>query len=211
MLRVDAKSRYATRCYPSRHVWTRGGGNSVIPYCLGCSREFTPSVPQSTLMVQGLGQGQVRLNGFWQFHLGDDLRWASPLSTILDGSQSLPPHHGEIKVMPGTPASRGTGATWIFNLPPGAKASYTLLMPPVDDAYEVYWNGKLVGASGKLPPHPRWYYTAFSHAFDTPRLESGTVAIRVWKSRSLVLSFAIHCTNWLRFIYVDVRFETGHA
>jgi len=34
--------------------------------------------PQSALVIQGLCQGQVKLNGFWQFHTGDDPRWASP-------------------------------------------------------------------------------------------------------------------------------------
>jgi hypothetical protein len=36
------------------------------------------SIPQSTVVIAGLGHGQVRLNGFWQFHTGDDPRWASP-------------------------------------------------------------------------------------------------------------------------------------
>ena len=36
------------------------------------------STPQSALVIAGLGQGQIRLNGFWQFHTGDDPRWASP-------------------------------------------------------------------------------------------------------------------------------------
>lgn len=55
-------------------------------------------------------------------------------------------------------------------------------MPPVDDAYEVYWNGKLIGRYARLPPHPHWYYSSFSRAFTVPAMESGTIAIRVWKS-----------------------------
>ena len=34
--------------------------------------------PQSAMVIRGLGQSDVRLNGFWQFHTGDDPRWASP-------------------------------------------------------------------------------------------------------------------------------------
>jgi hypothetical protein len=69
-----------------------------------------------------------------------------------------------------------------ISLTPGANTTYALLVPLVDDAYEVYWNGKLIGGYGKVPPHPRWYYASQSHALDVPSPESGTIAIRVWKS-----------------------------
>ena len=143
------------------------------------------STPQSALVIAGLGQGQVRLNGFWQFHTGDDPRWASPsfddsrwepiTASSSWGNQSHPGY---------------TGFAWYrrhvdIKVAPGVVASYALLIPPVDDAYEVYWNGKLIGGYGKLPPHPRWYYTAFSQSFEVPVLQSGTIAIRVWKSPRL--------------------------
>lgn len=35
------------------------------------------SSPQP-LIVQGLGNATVPLDGIWQFHLGDDPAWASP-------------------------------------------------------------------------------------------------------------------------------------
>jgi Stage II sporulation protein E (SpoIIE) len=138
--------------------------------------------PQSALVIQGLGQGQVKLNGFWQFHTGDEPRWASPswddsaweLITTSDmwGSQGHPGY---------------TGFAWYrrhleINLAPGAQATYALLIPPVDDAYEIYWNGKLIGSCGKLPPRPHWYYNPLFHAFSVPSADSGTIAIRVWKS-----------------------------
>src|SRR2546423_1496720 len=34
--------------------------------------------PQSALIIQGLGQGQVKLNGFWNFNIGYKQMWASP-------------------------------------------------------------------------------------------------------------------------------------
>ncbi|MFZ0662241.1 MAG: SpoIIE family protein phosphatase [Acidobacteriaceae bacterium] len=136
----------------------------------------------STLLIQGLGRGSVQLGGPWQFHLGDDPRWASPSfddsswQTIRTssswGSQSHPGY---------------TGFAWYrrhFEVEAitGAGSSYALLIPPVDDAYEVYWNGKLIGKAGKLPPHPYWYYTSLFHTFALPPLSSGTIAIRVWKA-----------------------------
>jgi hypothetical protein len=64
----------------------------------------------------------------------------------------------------------------------GSQAKYALLMPPVDDAYEVFWNGKSIGRVGKFAPRARWYYTPFIRSFPVPSAESGTIAIRVWKS-----------------------------
>jgi hypothetical protein len=138
--------------------------------------------PQSALVIQGLGQGQVRLNGFWQFHTGDDLRWASP---SFDDSRWEPITASESW---GNQGHAGyTGFAWYrrhleIGLTPGANTTYALLLPPVDDAYEVYWNGKLIGGYGKLPPGPHWYYTSFFRAFAVPSVGSGTIAIRVWKS-----------------------------
>jgi hypothetical protein len=138
--------------------------------------------PQSALVIQGLGRGQIKLNGFWQFHTGDDPRWASP---SFDDSRWEPITASDSWGNQGH--SGYTGFAWYrrhleISLAPGANTAYALLIPPVDDAYEVYWNGKLIGSYGKLPPGPRWYYTSFSHAFAVPSANSGTIAIRVWKS-----------------------------
>jgi hypothetical protein len=146
--------------------------------------------PPSTLTIQGLGQGSVQLNGPWQFHLGDDPRWASPsfddsgwqtISTSSSwGSQSHPDY---------------TGFAWYrrhlqIETTAAANSTYALLIPPVDDAYEVYWKGKLIGRSGKLPPRPHWYYTSLYRTFALPSLSSGTVAVRVWKSPLLFVDSA---------------------
>jgi hypothetical protein len=137
---------------------------------------------QSALVIQGLGQGQVKLNGFWQFHTGDDPRWASP---SFDDSRWEPITASDSWGNQGH--SGYTGFAWYrrhltISLVPGANTAYAVLIPPVDDAYEVYWNGQLIGSYGKLPPRPRWYYTSFFRAFDVPSAGSGTIAIRVWKS-----------------------------
>jgi hypothetical protein len=138
--------------------------------------------PQSALIIQGLGQGQVKLNGFWQFHTGDDPRWASP---SFDDSRWEPITASDSW---GNQEHSGyTGFAWYrrhlkISLVPGAHTAYALLIPPVDDAYEIYWNGKLIGGYGKLPPRPHWYYTPFFRAFAVPSPDSGTIAIRVWKS-----------------------------
>lgn len=138
--------------------------------------------PVPVLTIQNMGPGTVELNGPWQFRLGDDPRWASPsfddsawehISAASPwGSQTHPGY---------------TGYAWYrrhleigdFS---GGKLDYALLIPPVDDAYEVYWNGVLIGHYGSLPPRPHWYYTTLFRTFPVPSPASGTLAIRVWKS-----------------------------
>ena len=108
--------------------------------------------PQSVLVIQGLGQGQIKLNGFWQFHTGDDPWWATP---SFDDSRWEPITASDSWGNQGH--SGYTGFAWYrrhleISLAPGANTAYALLIPPVDDAYEVYWNGNLIGSYGKLPP-----------------------------------------------------------
>jgi hypothetical protein len=109
------------------------------------------------------------LDGGWRFHTGDDQHWAdvhaddSDWETIdltaqpgsHDGDVGLPDYvsgwmaHGH----PGY-----TGYAWyrrVVNVPAG-RASWDILGPTlVEDGYELYWNGHLLGGSGRLGPHPR--------------------------------------------------------
>lgn len=138
--------------------------------------------PTPVLAVEGLGQGAIPLDGPWQFHTGDDPQWTSPSfddsgweSIQVDGPWGSQDH----------PAY--TGYAWYrrhvkIQTVAGSGTKYALLMPPVDDTYEIFWNGKPIGQFGKFPPQPRWYYTAFPSSFSLPAAESGTIAIRVWKA-----------------------------
>ena len=157
----------------------------VIFLALSLHAQQQAPKPQSALVIQGLGQGQVKLNGFWQFHTGDDPRWASP---SFDDSKWEPITASDSWGTQGHPGY--TGFAWYrrhleISLVPGADAVYALLMPPVDDTYEVYWNGKRIGGDGNMPPRPHWYYSPFFRSFAVPSAHSGTIAIRVWKSPPL--------------------------
>jgi hypothetical protein len=137
------------------------------------------------LAVEGLGQGAVFLDGPWQFHTGDNPEWASPSfddsgweSMQVNGPWGSQDHPGY------------TGYAWYrrhvqIDTLAGSQTKYALLMPPVDDVYEVFWNGKPIGQLGKFPPRPRWYYSRLLRSFPVPSRESGTIAIRVWKSPPL--------------------------
>lgn len=134
------------------------------------------------LAVEGLGQGAIPLDGPWQFHTGDNSEWASPSfddsgweSMQVNGPWGSQDHPGY------------TGYAWYrrhvqIHTIAGSQTKYALLMPPVDDVYEVFWDGKRIGQFGKFPPRPRWYYSTFPSSFPVPSAESGTIAIRVWKS-----------------------------
>ena len=59
------------------------------------------------------------------------------------------------------------------------------MIPPVDDAYELYWNGAKIGNLGTLPPRPVWYAghrQSFALPYSPSEPTTGLLAIRVWKA-----------------------------
>lgn len=143
-----------------------------------------PSPPPAATVhtVKALGKGSVSLDGAWQFHTGDDMAWAAP---GFDDS-----HWATIKADE-TWGSQGyyayTGFAWyryrlsINPVPEGPK-ELALLIPAVGDAYEVYWNGLLIGRNGKVPPHPDWYISQPPQTYGLGKIENGLLAVRVWKA-----------------------------
>jgi hypothetical protein len=132
--------------------------------------------------VKQLGKGTMPLDGPWQFHLGDSLAWSAP--NFDDSSWE------EIRAnlpwgMQGHFAYSGF-AWYRLHLAvapaPDVKPGFLLLMPRVSDAYQIYWNGTLIGQYGKLPPHAAWPAFPDSHIFGLPTDRSGTIAIRVWSA-----------------------------
>jgi hypothetical protein len=109
------------------------------------------------------------LDGPWQFHTGDDPRWADVTlddhdweaidMTALPGS-----HDGDVGLpdyVSGWMAHGHTGYTgyaWyrrVVNVPTG-HTEWDILGPTAaEDGYELYWNGKLLGGSGTLGANPR--------------------------------------------------------
>jgi hypothetical protein len=143
----------------------------------------SPPAP-SVVTIDGLGKGIVNLSGPWRFHIGDDLRWADP--SIND----TPGEGGWETILPDRPwgAQRHfayTGFAWYrlhlrITPAPDVKTGFQLLLPSVEDICEVYWNGRLVGRHGELPPHPSSPALKVPVAFTLPDFRSGTLAIRVW-------------------------------
>ncbi len=141
-------------------------------------------------MLHGLGRATLPLDGDWQFHEGDDLAWASP---GYDDSAWQPIRAG--RSWEGQGHRNYTGVAWYRQrlvLDPASPSGWTLTLylPNVENACEVFWNGVKVGSYGKLPPNPVWY--GFGGARGTVvvlgPLQSGVLAIRVWKAPIVFLN-----------------------
>jgi hypothetical protein len=109
------------------------------------------------------------LNGSWRFRTGDDPHWAdantddSGWETIdltaapgsHDGDVGLPDYVGGWMAH-GHPGY--TGYAWYRRAVtvPAGRASWDILGPTlVEDGYEIFWNGRLLGGSGRLGAQPR--------------------------------------------------------
>jgi hypothetical protein len=116
-----------------------------------------------------LRSAAILLDGSWRFHTGDDPLWSDAAAddsswetidmTALPGS-----HDGDVGLpdyVSGWMAHGHTGYTgyaWYRRdvKVPAGHASWDILGPTaVEDGYELYWNGQLLGGSGRLGPHSR--------------------------------------------------------
>lgn len=148
---------------------------------LAAAQSSTP-----VLTIAALGKGLAPLDGPWQFHLGDNAAWALPQTG--DDARNV----GWEQISPdktwgaqGHPAY--TGFAWYrkhVHLEPasGAKPDFALLIAHVDDVYEIYWNGILIGHHGTMPPHPSYPYSPPAQTFGLGPARDGVLALRVWKA-----------------------------
>src|SRR5689334_18644971 len=109
------------------------------------------------------------LDGAWRFHTGDDPHWADTNTDdtgweTIDMTASQGSHDGDV----GLPDYFGGwmahghsgyhGYAWYRRavMVPAGRASWDILGPTlVENGYELYWNGQLLGGSGRLGAAPR--------------------------------------------------------
>ena len=106
-----------------------------------------PGLCADTLKSGNPGIGTIVVDGKWQFHTGDDVAWANPSdddsvweqlrSDDSWGAQTHPAYAGFAWYR----KRLDVGGTY----PP-----LSILIPPVEDAYELYWNGQKIGAYGTI-------------------------------------------------------------
>lgn len=134
------------------------------------------------LVLDGLGKGAAPLDGPWQFHLGDDMAWANP---AFDDSGWEQLTADKSWGQQGHPSY--TGYAWYrrsirITPAPGASPDFALLIPAIDDVYQIYWNGVEVGHLGSMPPHMVLYEGVPPQTFGLGPVRTGVLAIRVWKN-----------------------------
>jgi sialate O-acetylesterase len=127
----------------------------------------------------------VSLSGYWKFSIGDDSKWASPAYDDSGWDQIS---------VPGKWEEQGyndyNGYAWyrrsfrMKETPDGA--TLILMMGRIDDADEVYLNGKQIGKSGKFPPN---FLTAYDRtrkyiipAEDLNKDGENLISVRVYDS-----------------------------
>jgi hypothetical protein len=137
------------------------------------------------------------LDGSWRFHTGDDPHWAdantddngwetvdmTALPGSHDGDVGLPDYVGGWMAH-GHPGYHGYAWYRRAVAVPAGRASWDILGPTlVEDGYELYWNGQLLGGSGRLGPVPRVVGTR-PLRFALPADAAGTrgvLAVRTYK------------------------------
>lgn len=141
------------------------------------------------------------LDGSWRFHTGDDPHWAA---TDMDDSGwetmdlTAPPgqHDGDVGLPDyvggwsahGHPGYHGYAWYRRTVTVPGTSASWDILGPTlVDDGYALYWNGQLLGGSGRLGPDPRLVGTR-PLRFTLPADAAGTTGVLAVRTYMLARS-----------------------
>ena len=150
---------------------------------------ISPAHAAAPLTIEGLGKGVAPLDGPWQFHLGDNPAWAAP------GVDDATGHNGWEQLTADAPwGTQGhasyTGYAWYrrqINITPapGASPDVTLLIPAIDDVYELYWNGVSVGHLGTFPPRLDWHVRYRRKSTASAQPGSGVLAVRVFKFPSM--------------------------
>jgi hypothetical protein len=164
----------------------------------GATQATTKADPTPILSIKNIGRGEVPVDGQWQFHLGDDMRWAAAAyddslweritTNKTWGTQTHPSY---------------TGFAWYrrhLDIPFSSlrNVKLAILMPPVEDAYEVFWNGVPIGHQGNLPPHASWYLEhrqSFALPIPEKGVTDGVLAIRVWTAK--LVSYSAETTGGL--------------
>ena len=165
-----------------------------------------PGRPASPALPVAIGRSVIALDGPWKFRLGDDPRWADPAFDdsgweSVDLTPPTPTAHdadvGLTGYVPGWTArghARRSGFGWYrlrLTVAAAADAPLAIAGPPaVDDAYQLFVDGRLVGAAGDFSHatpvvysiQPRIYPlpTAPSSGISAPGERIVTIAVRTW-------------------------------
>jgi hypothetical protein len=156
------------------------------------------------------------LDGPWRFHTGDDQRWADANTDdsgweVLDMTPAPGSHDGDVGLPDyvdgwmahGHPGYRGYAWYRRTVAVPAGSARLEILGPSlVDHGYELYWNGRLLGGSGRIGATPRLVGTRplkFALPADAAGA-TGVIAVRAYmspKSKGNATAGGMHSAPWL--------------
>jgi len=154
----------------------------AVAFSVSCAgalhAQETTASPEKPFVADRLGRGTVAVDGPWQFHTGDDTSWAKPAfddSTWEKIDISRPwgaQGHWDY-----------AGRAWYrrqidFKSVPGDVPDLALYVPSAVCAYEVYWNGRLIGSTGRMPS-PIMQNQSTAQIFPLGKPGSGVLAFRV--------------------------------
>jgi hypothetical protein len=158
-------------------------GWRVLFLLLGSAAFLTAGARADTFKAPSPGTGSIPISGLWQFHTSDDMAWANPALDDSHWEQIRGDDTWGAQTHPGH-----TGFAWYRKRIDitGADKSLAIMIPPVDDAYEIFWNGEKIGSYGKLPPGAQWWGLGHSVVYSIPvdaaGNADGVLALRVWKA-----------------------------
>lgn len=167
---------------PTGSSWFLRVAAMVFTFAALISHAEAARTTVAPFVIEGLGKGTVPLSGPCQFHLGDNPAWASPEFDDSGWEQlSTERPWGE------QGHARYTGYAWYrchiaLSPAPGIAPRFALLVQRVFNAYEIYWNGALIGSNGKLDPYRIWYYSQPPQIFPLGSALRGVLAVRVWQA-----------------------------
>jgi serine phosphatase RsbU (regulator of sigma subunit) len=176
----------------------------------GASTGYPASAASPAPITQvTLGQSTVALNGPWKFRVGDNPEWSAPdFDDSAWGTMDLTPPPGSYDPITGNSGfvpgwtTRGfpgySGYAWYRlrvhiqdNAQQGKEGALAIKMPEnVDDIYQVFVNGRMVGQFGSFAHQGNTLYMTQPRAFALPAdLRSGpvTVAVRMWMASATPL------------------------
>ncbi|HTW46021.1 MAG TPA: SpoIIE family protein phosphatase [Acidobacteriaceae bacterium] len=150
--------------------------------CIPFASAQSPASPATPQMNITLGHSAVAVDGPWRFHIGDNPRWADPgFNDSSWDSTSLETKEGSYDPGQGTPGfvpgwtGKGhpgySGFAWyrIRVHLTGADAPLTLLAPSdVDDSYQIFVNGRLLGSFGDFSSSLPTIYRTQPFKFQIP-------------------------------------------
>jgi hypothetical protein len=176
----------------------------LLGFTAGSRGQKAAAVPASKTQLEAtLGDATVELSGLWKFHIGDNVAWAQPdfddsswgTVDLTPPAGSANPELGTSGYIPGWTANgypKQSGFAW-YRLKVDVQSSHGRLaikMPnEVDDAYQLYVNGQLIGELGKFGERRPTSYSTLPRMFRLPReLHNGpiTIAVRVYMDSATV-------------------------